>query len=341
MILLSIIIPVYNTETYLEFCIDSIINQNINNYEIIVVNDASNGNCDEIVEKYIKKYNHIKLIKHKYNRGLYQARLTGILNSNGKYIMHVDSDDYLCNNIIKYILNKIPLDYDLLFFDCIITDGKKILDFDNWYSIPLYEMNNNSYIMDYFFDGYNHTMWGKVYKKEVLDKCISDFPNIENITQYEDLMQNLIISRFINNTYSIHKIGYCYRMNENGSSKKQLVEEEEKEKFLRNTDNIIKIIVEFVLKYSLDLYYIHTLCLLKNIINNSYRILKIHNIDLYDYINLNIPIQFKDALIINLIKKENIFKIKKKVKKNKLFSLVIGTRIIQIILFGIVITIKR
>ena len=105
--LIQIIVPVYNTEKYLRRCLDSLVNQTFKDIEIIIVNDCSQGNCKEIIEEYKKEDNRIKYIEHSENKSLLQARKTGNINSRGKYIMYVDSDDELDINTCKEIFNVI------------------------------------------------------------------------------------------------------------------------------------------------------------------------------------------------------------------------------------------
>ena len=182
---LSIIIPVYNVEKYLPYCLDSIFNQSLDNsdFEVIVVNDCSKGNCEEIIEEYKKKYNNIRLINHEYNKGLYQARRTGIFNSNGKYIMHVDGDDYLSlkednKDFLKNAINKLDSsNADILFFDCIHTDGEKEWK-EQWFNPPNKNLKNNDEIIKYFYGNGCHTMWGKIYKKSVIDLAYKELKDI-------------------------------------------------------------------------------------------------------------------------------------------------------------------
>jgi len=93
--LLSIVIPVFNTDLYLKECLDSIINQTYSNIEIICVDDCSPDNSAEIIKEYAAKDNRIKYIRHTENKFQGGARNTGIQAANGKYITFVDSDDYL------------------------------------------------------------------------------------------------------------------------------------------------------------------------------------------------------------------------------------------------------
>lgn len=92
--LVTVVLPIYNVEAYLERNIKSVINQTYNNLEIILVDDGSPDNCPEICEEWAKKDKRIKVI-HKKNAGLGCARNTGIENATGEYICFFDSDDYI------------------------------------------------------------------------------------------------------------------------------------------------------------------------------------------------------------------------------------------------------
>ena len=103
---LSIIIPVYNTELYLKECLDSIINQTLKDFEIILVNDCSPDNSEAIILEYMSKDPRIKYIKHEKNLRQGGARNTGIKNAIGEWITFIDSDDYIDLNIYKKTLEK-------------------------------------------------------------------------------------------------------------------------------------------------------------------------------------------------------------------------------------------
>jgi glycosyltransferase involved in cell wall biosynthesis len=100
--LISIIIPVYNVASFLNYCLDSVLNQIFADYECIIIDDGSTDDSPIICDYYSLKDNRIKVI-HKINCGLSDARNTGILNSTGKYIVLLDSDDALSS--IKSLLN--------------------------------------------------------------------------------------------------------------------------------------------------------------------------------------------------------------------------------------------
>lgn len=120
MIKYSFIVPVYNTEKYLKKCLDSLVNQTYKDFEIIVVNDGSTDKSSSIISKYQKKYKNIIVID-KENEGLSMARNRGVQKSSGKYIIFVDSDDYVSNKLLEEVDKKID-DSDILRFQLATED---------------------------------------------------------------------------------------------------------------------------------------------------------------------------------------------------------------------------
>lgn len=100
---LSIIIPVYNVEKYLEKCLQSVIEQIKCGVEVIIINDGSTDNSEKICEEYCRRYGFITLI-NQANQGLSMARNVGINNSKGRYLLFLDSDDWLAENILDELL---------------------------------------------------------------------------------------------------------------------------------------------------------------------------------------------------------------------------------------------
>lgn len=119
MILISIIIPVFNVEKYLEICLESILCQNIKEYEMILVDDGSTDKSGEICDKYEKMHQHISVI-HKKNGGLSDARNMGLERAKGKYILFVDSDDYIGENTLVALIEKVMREEaDVIFLEAI------------------------------------------------------------------------------------------------------------------------------------------------------------------------------------------------------------------------------
>ena len=125
---LSIIVPVYNSENYLVECLDSICKQIKNNIELILINDGSTDKSIKICNKYKKKFNFIKLINLKKNKGVSFSRNAGIRLSLGEFICFVDSDDQLLPGSIKNILNytKIHSDYNFFIIRNFVLNKKRI-----------------------------------------------------------------------------------------------------------------------------------------------------------------------------------------------------------------------
>lgn len=98
----SVVVPIYNTSKYLEKCLDSIINQTYKDFEIIAVNDGSTDNSEEIIDKYTKKNNNIKKV-NKQNGGISDTRNEGITHAIGEYLILIDSDDYIHNEMFEKI----------------------------------------------------------------------------------------------------------------------------------------------------------------------------------------------------------------------------------------------
>lgn len=100
--LLSIVVPVYNVEKYLDTCLQSILNQGVDNYEILLIDDGSIDGSGEICDRYGQYYSNIKVI-HQKNGGLSEARNTGIINAKGEYLLFIDSDDFIAKDALKKI----------------------------------------------------------------------------------------------------------------------------------------------------------------------------------------------------------------------------------------------
>ena len=255
--LISIIVPVYNTEKYLPKCLDSILNQNNENIEIIVVNDCSPNNCNEIVNDYIKRYDNIKLIENKNNLGLYNTRLVGIKEAKGKYVMHVDSDDYILPNSLNELIKIINEDdYDIIAFNCLIEDDK-----GNIYESPpqnkiLQEKiiyDKNEMYEELFLGSLPESNATKVFKRE-LYSCL-DYVN-RNIVFQEDylaIIQLIFFSKAIRLT---SKECYIYYQRSESSTKFQNMNYKQRVKTLEDLIFVNdKIINFFKDKNIYNIYY--------------------------------------------------------------------------------------
>ena len=129
----SVIVPVYNTEEYLQKCLASLVNQDFTDYEIIIVNDGSTDNSKKIIDEYAKEYKFIKAYD-KENGGLSSARNYGIDKAKGKYIAFVDSDDYVDVAYLKELYEAIikdDSDIAVCEFSYVYKDGNVVRSYSN------------------------------------------------------------------------------------------------------------------------------------------------------------------------------------------------------------------
>lgn len=120
--LVSVIVPVYNVESYLKECVDSLIHQTYKDIEILLIDDGSTDTSGMICDQYIEIDTRVQ-VKHKKNGGLSDARNAGIDMANGHYIMFVDSDDYVANNYVEIMLNTmISQQVDIVVCGYFLTD---------------------------------------------------------------------------------------------------------------------------------------------------------------------------------------------------------------------------
>jgi len=119
--MISVIVPVYNVEKYLEECLDSIQNQTYSDIEVILVNDGSTDKSKEICGKYCKQDNRFQLLNQE-NQGLSAARNKGVEISTGEYIVFVDSDDIIKTNYLEKLMQYMAEDVDIV--ECIFTVKK-------------------------------------------------------------------------------------------------------------------------------------------------------------------------------------------------------------------------
>ena len=167
--LISIIIPVYKVEKYLEKCIQSVINQTYENLQIILVDDGSPDNCGKICDEYAKKDHRIEVI-HKSNGGLSDARNKGLEMAKGEYIGFVDSDDYIeadMYEVLYNLLKQYNADVSICNFYTVSQGKISIKNADN----GINEYNRIEILKEILLDkNIQSYAWNKLYKKELFDE---------------------------------------------------------------------------------------------------------------------------------------------------------------------------
>ena len=180
----SVIVPIYRIEKYLPKCIDSLLDQSFNDFELLLVNDGSPDNCPNICDDYAKKDSRVKVI-HKENGGLLSARKSGLEHSKGKYIAFVDGDDW----VDKFYLGTLFKLAEANNADLVVTgqfrefDGKietikpKEAGVYNENEIKSHIIPNAIYNGRFCEHGISTYVWNKLYKKELLYEILMDVPN--------------------------------------------------------------------------------------------------------------------------------------------------------------------
>ena len=169
----SVIIPVYNVGNYLRECLDSVINQTLEDIEIICINDGSKDNCPQIINEYAKKDNRIIAI-HKQNGGYGSAMNVGLDRATGEYIGIVEPDDYIDSEMYED-LYKIAKEFDSdivksCFYDNLQAKEEQRILKTKWDDEKLPQNRSFKITECGLFLQYHPSIWSCIYKKEFLDK---------------------------------------------------------------------------------------------------------------------------------------------------------------------------
>lgn len=205
-ILVSIIVPVYNVENYINRCVDSILGQTYKNIEILLIDDGSSDQSSDICDNYSKLDNRIRVF-HITNSGVSHARNVGISNCKGQYITFIDSDDYVCNKYIE-LLMKTMIENKADFVYCKSQRFK---------SVDEIKSNNNDFFkmderkIDFFtklisFDSDIRAVWAKLYNVKLFDDI--RFP--DNINYSEDMMVVQLLANKCNKIVLCDSCMYYY-----------------------------------------------------------------------------------------------------------------------------------
>ena len=219
--MVSIVVPVFNVEKYLDECLKSILNQTYNNFELILINDGSTDKSGVICDEYRKKYNNIKVI-HQENQGQAVARNNGVKISKSEWIMFVDSDDVIHPYLLEYLYTAVTESgagmavSERVYADILPKDFYTKYEFS-------YEVDNVTFDkLEEYYDESKFYYWApfpSIIKKEIVTTI--PFP-IGKI--YED---NAVSCQLIYNTKKIAKIPfsmYFYRNNPRGTMNQPLTQ---------------------------------------------------------------------------------------------------------------------
>lgn len=175
---LSIIVPVYGVEKYIDKCLNSLVKQSLKEIEIIVVNDGTKDNSQKIIDKYVKKYPDKIKSYIKENGGQGSARNYGLKKTTGEYIGYVDSDDFVEKDMYKKLYNKAKENN----YDIVVCGNYNVSEDYQNKNIDTFINNYNTDLENIFFG--KMAVWNKIYKRDILIKNKLEF---KEKVWYEDL----------------------------------------------------------------------------------------------------------------------------------------------------------
>lgn len=237
--LISIIVPVYNVERYLEECVESLVNQTYENLEIILVNDGSTDSSGSLCERLAKTDKRIRVI-HKKNEGLGFARNAGMKVMTGKYVTFIDSDDYADSNLIELLYTNLKNECA----DTCIGGFKRVNDlgeiiFKEKYEREIYSDAEvkNRLLMRMLgssvekSDAIRMSVWNVIYSADIIKNNKLKFPSERELIS-EDIIFDIKYYKNSKRVIVINSLAYNYRLNEESLTRKYKSDRFEKCKIL-------------------------------------------------------------------------------------------------------------
>ena len=245
----SVIVPVYNVEKYIEQCLNSLVNQSLENIEIIVVNDGTKDNSEEIIKKFIEKYPQKIVYLKKENGGLSDARNYGIPYAKGEYIAFLDSDDYVEKDIYKEM------------YELAKKENSDMVECDFLWEYPdktredIGQVYNGKKEM---LEKVRVVAWNKLIRRSILEKTQIQFPKG---LRYEDVEFTYKLIPYLNKVSFLKKPYIHYIQRENSISN---VQNERTKEIFEVLDNVINYYKEnnFYDEYKDELEYVYARYLL-------------------------------------------------------------------------------
>ena len=216
----SILIPLYNQKRYFDACIRSVCGQTYSNLEIIIINDGSTDESVSIAQKWSEKDHRILVIEKK-NEGVNKARRDGLLRATGEYVAFVDSDDLLTERAVEILVHYAENNG----VDLVMGSTAKKLGIikqdhmDKAMSFPYHRVITQPELFDKYYLGFflntvfPVSMWGRLYRKETIDKAMRETELFDNDVNRmgEDQFFNLKLFSYLHSMYRTDETVYIYR----------------------------------------------------------------------------------------------------------------------------------
>ena len=194
--MISVIVPVYNTEKFLDECIQSILAQTYTDFELLLIDDGSTDSSGAICDKYAEQDSRIRVF-HKENGGVTSARQLGVENANGEFVTFVDSDDELFPNSITLLTSHIMDNIDIVISDIqqeVVISGEEFIRRTLLWKVQA-------------------SAWGRLYRKSLFDKTTFDVPR--QLIVGEDAFMNIRVGMNCRYAKCIPQKVYAYHYNPN------------------------------------------------------------------------------------------------------------------------------
>lgn len=213
----SIIIPVYNSESNLNDCLESIVNQSYTNIEVVLVDDGSTDSSLDICLRWAESDKRVKVISQN-NAGPSAARNIGYIHSTGGWVWFVDSDDRIGKTSIEILINRaIKTDTDVAVCDFKVINGSRVQgrDFLGMRSFPgSGRVNQKRFLSDILSRSVGNYIWQFLIKRSVLDSMGPRGPFDETLILYEDVVFSLRLAAAASRFSYVDDVSYYYRMTE-------------------------------------------------------------------------------------------------------------------------------
>ena len=213
----SVVVPVYNVEEHIRQCLESIMAQTLQDFEVVVVDDCTPDNSMRVVREFADHDDRFRIVTHEKNRGLMQARKSGYTVAEGEYVIFCDSDDFLPADAIEKLYNEaVRTAADVVSGDMVLyfpDTGREEL----WSAQLRYGSNMVAVYKSLLLSEYYHNLCGKIFKKRIL--CDYPYITLENFTNGED---GYLFYQIVENTKKVVHLEepiYYYRQNMQSSTK--------------------------------------------------------------------------------------------------------------------------
>lgn len=215
--MLTIIVPVYNTNKYIEKCINSILAQTYGDYEILIIDDGSDKDCSDELLSYTQRGPHVRVIRHNVNKGLFAARVTGMEAANGDYITFLDSDDMVSRDYYRIMVQKAESqEADIVVGDT-VEEEYSFLHTKNLHTAAFSADTLEAEEVQRFYWGQEgncfawHTVWNKLYSRELINRCLPYFKRIsEHLVMTEDVAFSSVFFLLAERVCFTHSGAYFY-----------------------------------------------------------------------------------------------------------------------------------